>query len=374
MTKTGYVFDKWYTDPDKTTQAVFPVIVTGSVNLYAKWNPVTYTVRYDKNAANAGGTTVDSVHTYDVEKALSDSGYTRAGYAFAGWNTNVAGTGTNYADGQSVINLATTGGVTITLYARWDDGYFTVSYIANGSLKVPEDQIVIEGRTVDRPDNPVMAGYSFDGWYKEGLTYRWNFSSDTVLKDEVLYGKWNGPLSGQCNVRFIRGGGIPFPEDIAVNAGAKLSGVPDISRPGYAFGGWFRDSACAEEPWLFDDDTVVSDITLYAKWNESNYYTINFITNGGTPVPQQVVALNGFVDNVTTTKPNYTVAGWYEESALVREWDIATFQITGNLNLYAKWTANTLSIGYANGGGTGSAPVSPVSAAYGTTVTRQDDV
>jgi len=37
MTRTGWTFDKWYTDPARTTAAAFPITVTGNVNLYAKW-------------------------------------------------------------------------------------------------------------------------------------------------------------------------------------------------------------------------------------------------------------------------------------------------------------------------------------------------
>ena len=40
MTKTGYVFDNWYTDTNKTIPAVFPIFVNSKVNLYAKWIPL----------------------------------------------------------------------------------------------------------------------------------------------------------------------------------------------------------------------------------------------------------------------------------------------------------------------------------------------
>ena len=36
-TRTGYAFDKWYTDSACTIPAVFPITVTGAVNLFAKW-------------------------------------------------------------------------------------------------------------------------------------------------------------------------------------------------------------------------------------------------------------------------------------------------------------------------------------------------
>jgi uncharacterized repeat protein (TIGR02543 family) len=236
---------------------------------------------------------------------------------------------------------------------------------------VPDDHSVVDGGLIDRPDNPLRNGYAFDGWYKEALfNNRWNFSADTVTKEVILYGKWSDPLQDKYRVRFIRDGGIPFPEDIAVNPGGKLTGVPGISKGGASFGGWFRDAACATEPWLFDDDTVTASIDLYAKWNQTNYYAVNFIANGGSPMPnQQVVALTGSVSTVAISRPGYAFGGWYSESAFENEWNFITGKVPSNLNLFAKWTANTLTITYDGGGGAGPAPESPKSAAYDTDVT-----
>ena len=39
MTKTGYTFDKWYTDALRSVPAVFPITVRANIDLYAKWMP-----------------------------------------------------------------------------------------------------------------------------------------------------------------------------------------------------------------------------------------------------------------------------------------------------------------------------------------------
>ncbi|MDR3160731.1 MAG: InlB B-repeat-containing protein, partial [Spirochaetaceae bacterium] len=44
--------------------------------------------------------------------------FTQTGYTFAGWNTAANGSGTSYAAGASVTNLAAAG-TTVTLYAQW---------------------------------------------------------------------------------------------------------------------------------------------------------------------------------------------------------------------------------------------------------------
>lgn len=80
------------------------------------WN--TYTVTYNGNGAT-GGSTANSSHTYNTAKALTANGYTRTGYKFAGWSMSKTATSATYSDKQSVSNLTTTNGGTVTLYAVW---------------------------------------------------------------------------------------------------------------------------------------------------------------------------------------------------------------------------------------------------------------
>ncbi len=43
----------------------------------------------------------------------------------------------------------------------------------------------------------------------------------------------------------------------------RAGGYPE--RDGYSFAGWYKDSACTIA-WIFSEDAVPGDITLYAKW------------------------------------------------------------------------------------------------------------
>lgn len=125
--KTGYIFDGWNTNSSGTgtnytdKQSVKNLTSTngGTVTLYAKWKPITYTIKFDGNGAT-GGSTAQMTMTYDVAKNLTANGFTRTSYKFIGWNTKADGTGTNYTNKQSVKNLTTTNGATITLYAKWE--------------------------------------------------------------------------------------------------------------------------------------------------------------------------------------------------------------------------------------------------------------
>ena len=102
----------WQTMPDltPTTQS------NGSIMLYAKWEPITYTVVYDKNGG--AGTMASSSHTYNEPKNLSWNLYSKTGCDFKGWATISTGS-VVYSDGQSVENLTEKNLSAVTLYAVW---------------------------------------------------------------------------------------------------------------------------------------------------------------------------------------------------------------------------------------------------------------
>ena len=66
----------------------------------------------------------------------------------------------------------------------------TVSFDSNGGSTVP-GQTVNVGSMIDRPTDPIKAGFSFAGWFTNpGLTIPWDFKVDTVSGDLTLYAKW----------------------------------------------------------------------------------------------------------------------------------------------------------------------------------------
>ena len=116
--KTGYHFDHWENDADHST-FTFGNPVTGPLTIRAVYAPNAYTVKYDKNAATAVGTTADSAHVYDQTRALTANGYTNPGYYFAGWSRTAGGTTVDLNDGDNVLNLTSQNNGTVTLYAIW---------------------------------------------------------------------------------------------------------------------------------------------------------------------------------------------------------------------------------------------------------------
>lgn len=189
-TKKGYIFQGWYLNSQKIESST---IVTTSANhtLTAKWTAIQYYIVYNKNGATAGST-VTSTHTYDVAKNLTSNGYTKAGYKFKGWNTNASGTGTTYADKQSVKNLSATNNDTINLYAQWERNLFTITYNLNGGSWSITNSYEAEFNSTFTiaSESPTKSGYYFKGWstsssassvqYKSGSSFH-------VTGDIALY-------------------------------------------------------------------------------------------------------------------------------------------------------------------------------------------
>ena len=124
FTRTGYTFQGWATSAsgakvysDKQSVSNLTETSGAVVNLYAVWNGIAYSVKF--NANGGSGTMANESFTYGTAKALNANVFTRTGYTFQGWATSASGAKV-YNDKQSVSNLSTTAGAVVSLYAVWD--------------------------------------------------------------------------------------------------------------------------------------------------------------------------------------------------------------------------------------------------------------
>ena len=335
--RTGYTFAGWHADSELTGLYNFSSVVIEDITLYAEWAPVSYTVAYNKNATDAAGTMENSSHTYDVEKTLSANAFTRTGYTFSGW-ARTAGGAAEFSDGASVTNLSAAAGGTVTLYAVW---YSTVSFDANGATSGtdPVSLTANAGSSVTLPSvsNLARSGYTFGGWNTraDGMGTNYNGGSSYMPNGDItLYAKWT---LNQYTVTFNADGGTPAPIQQTIDHGGKVSEPAAMTRTGYTFGGWFRESTFTSQ-WNFATGTVTANITLYAKWT-LNRYTVTFSADSGTPAPIQQTIDHGekVAEPAAMTRTGYTFGGWYKEAALTNQWNFATDTVTGNITLYARW-------------------------------------
>lgn len=89
---------------------------TSNCTYVATWRINTYTVSYNANTSGASGTPTSQTKTYNQTLTLSSQTPSKDGLRFLRWNTNSAGTGTNYPPGASY-----TENNSLTLYAIWEE-------------------------------------------------------------------------------------------------------------------------------------------------------------------------------------------------------------------------------------------------------------
>jgi uncharacterized repeat protein (TIGR02543 family) len=164
--------------------------------LYAKWIENPYTVNYIGNENTGGSVPVDNMHYASGQSAtvLGVGTLVRSGYSFAGWNTAADGSGTTYAAGTSITMTGT-----ITLYAKWTETPYSVTYDGNkntdGSAPVDNMRYASgQSATVLGNGALVRTGYSFVNWNTisngSGTSYDIG-ASISITGNLILYAQWS---------------------------------------------------------------------------------------------------------------------------------------------------------------------------------------
>ena len=216
-TRTGYVFDGWWSAASGGTQWSFTTPITGPATLYAHWKNV-WSVAFDSQ----GGSAVASQNVVDGSPATGPADPTRSGYFFDGWFTA--------ASGGSQWSFATTITSAKTLYAQWTIGR-AVSFDSNGGSAV-SSQVVRDGSVATAPADPTRTGYDFAGWYAGADPF--SFTSP-VTGDLVLTAHWTKHV---YTVSFDSNGGSAV-ADQSVAYGDVAVAPSEPTRAGYDFAGWF---------------------------------------------------------------------------------------------------------------------------------------
>ena len=349
-TKKGYTFEGWFNGETKLT---VETVITGNVIYTAKWTPIRYTIKFDKNAADAVGSMNDISATYDEEVQLPLCAFTREGYTFTGWGS--------YKGEDKVKNLAGKDGAVVTLKASWRG--LPVNVIANLNYSDAEN-IVRTGAVgnnynyIVKPDggtqyseleSPVRPGYIFDGWFDaaEGgneITNQYKFTAEDAEKDVTLYAHWSKAVT----ITFDKNGGtFYYAEKKDIRRGTAYGSLPEASMSGKAFDGWYT---AKEGGTKVENDTIFNeDTTLYARYR--NYQiTVSFNANGGTGEMEKLVCESKVAKKLpkcTFTREGYDFTGWSTSSyySSVSYADEAEYQKTvtwgdTTATLYAVWKAN----------------------------------
>lgn len=179
--REGYSFLGWSTNSEATVAQYVPGEFfddfTGyTATLYAVWGTLSFTLTFNKNNTS---TTYNLPNDMTAPQTTSSHTFTIPGNVpylssmenrmFMGWDTSSDGTGTRYAEGDTIT--LTTSDPDVPLYAIWEmpSYYYTLSFNANGGTGAPgsltqETQSTTASfeipSTVPTKDGAIFAGWA----------------------------------------------------------------------------------------------------------------------------------------------------------------------------------------------------------------------
>lgn len=269
----------------------------------------------DKNEAKTlgrftmeGGSIVGCVAT--------DESYSGGGVANHGDFTMTGGTirsctATGHGGGIcSVRQMSISGSAVVT------DCKAEGSYASSGAMLISPDSTytaviasgTFDGNVVNNKSTTITGG-TFNGEVRNsGVIENGQFN--------VAVNNYEGTIKGGTfNGSVVNNGEYDFgtPRHIGTISGGTFNGTVTNNQAGIISGGTYNGS-------------------VYG-----TFYTVAFVSNGGTAVPNQKYA-NTPVPAPTVSRAGYTLVGWYTDEACTAAYDF-TQPVTDSVTLYAKWEA-----------------------------------
>ena len=262
-TRSYYTFNKWEKVSGSGTLSgnVFK-FGAGNAEIRALWKIIQHTVTFNATA-NGGKCSTTSKKINHGSAIGSLPAAVKNNYIFRGWNTKSDGSGTTYTSSK-VINTD------VTLYAifEYDAPVACVLTIDpnDGTYNGSTDVYTIKAVSGDTytVKNPIRTNYKFSRWKIESVgsyTFTNNVftfgSGATILtaewEVETAVITFNASINGgQCEEKTRK-----------VSLFTPIGPLPDATRGGHTFLGWYTNSEGTGSPWTENTD-VMGNVTLYA--------------------------------------------------------------------------------------------------------------
>ncbi len=287
ISRTGYLFDGFYTDADfhdlfydGSDDVYMPAL---DLTLYAKWTPHSFTIYFDPN----GG----SVNVYS-KNALCDAPIgslpipTRTFYTFDDWKL----------DGVTVTEDSVFTSVEDrTFVAEWTPNSFTLSFNANGGNCSQSSKTITYGCKVGSLPTPTRDHFSFIGWYLSDGTL---VTADTLFptdSNQSVIAHWT-PMSYSVTWNAGANCTIAVQRTSSPYAGAAIGSIGsgatvyygDVLNITYAPNMGYAISTNGSKSITVIDNVTSSDI--YATATAQSYpYNIVYVSSNGTPLGTDTV-------------------------------------------------------------------------------------
>ena len=336
--RAGHLFVGWFTAPNGMGSQIFSTTIVAFVvntTLHAAWSNQSVIV-FDSNGGSnierLEGAPNSAINPLDVAARVPN----RLGHNFLGWFE--VGAINAFAFNYMPHDMGNP--VLLTLYARWEAIEFSVVY----NINIPHANSLYWGDMDDsyfnfgtsgtlRTNAFNVYGWIFAGWstnpnattaaYSDNAAvFNWASTEGAVIN---LYAVWQASRHlVTFNYHGATGGaGLA---NTFVYFDAAYGALPNPTRAGYAFVGWFTEQAGGVQ---IESTTIVSNNAphmLHARWEELQLHSITVVGNGFTDVStafagdEIILTLNiptGYVLIDIVITPNITLTGTGDERRFI---------------------------------------------------------
>ena len=351
--------DKNYTGfhYDHTDGATVAADGSSVVNVYYKRN--TYTLTFKVNEGFIFDNWVIKAEFKNIKYGADTSPWWNQAPSGYLWHTTSSGS-TFYTAAPDMPNS------NLTIYGKKSSGMSTIHYYEKGtttSIK-PDLKVQNSGWSFTVEDYIEIPGFKYDSNKVQGNNYYLYYTRNSYKLD-----------FNSANV-IVRSNTIPYDKALSSYYFEPSYPTGILEEGGYVFAGWYTDPGCTEAVAWDTAKMPYNNTIFYAKWAPKTHTVKAYLTKevvGGEAIYTYHVPHGTAVPSAPAnpTNGNYTFVGWfYEENGVEKAFDFS-MPVVKDLNLYAKWSSNTLVTYtiYYKSGDTEIAEPTTGSALAGTTLT-----
>lgn len=323
---TGYHFVNWTENGiEVSADSTYTFTVTADRTLTANFTLISY----DISLSSDGNGTVEGEGTYNHSDTCTLVAIPDKGYHFVGWEEN----GTIVSENDT-FSFSVTG--PRNLKAVFEINMYTVTYKNDDGTILQEGEMswgsTASYQHMANPTKKPTAQftYTFAGWdnketlVTKDITYTATYTY-TVNKYKITFANEDGTVLQTGEIEY---GKFPVYEK---DTPTKAATVQET----FTFAGWDKEISKVTGDTVYTATYTSKPITKDSI--NYKYFTVAFVTNGGSEIVSQLVAEGGVAFKPEEPlRERYTFGGWYIDAALTKPFSFATV-ITSDITLYAKW-------------------------------------
>lgn len=345
--KAGYRFSGWYTlTSGEAGEVKVPFnsndtfLYTDDVTVYPSFDLIEYSITY---VVEVGGTNPNNTIKFNVESVidLQNAVWMNDEKVFDGWFTSA-----DYCEESRITSISNIT-ESITLWAKFND----VEFITNVKC-YNENELVNEYEFKYKSPYSLNLltpekGYLFDGWYygeeKVELDGIWAFKDNEVVLTARFVAREN-------DIEYELFGGV----NNAANINEYSADMGDVTllAPTYGshiFLGWFTNPELTEKIEILNVDTVIDEMTIYAKWKYVSNVSVDYDGGQSDDTAANQLVFGESYELPKPIKPGNLFAGWSINGVTVAQSGIWGYKT--DVTIIANWVPTTVVINYVLNGG-----------------------